>query len=111
MTNFILKFGKYKGQQFSSTPTNYQNWLLAQDWFKMPNSTNVEKTYSLIENGSIHTDDLCYDDAIEMLNRHKSCFPYENWQILECNQTKGLHKSEGILRRHARISARYSHAR
>ncbi len=38
MTNFILKFGKYKGQQFSSTPTSYQNWLLAQDWFKIPDS-------------------------------------------------------------------------
>jgi uncharacterized protein (DUF3820 family) len=36
MQNFTLKFGKYKGQQFLSTPTNYQNWLLSQDWFKMP---------------------------------------------------------------------------
>lgn len=36
MKNFTLKFGKYKGMQFSSTPVSYQNWLLAQDWFKMP---------------------------------------------------------------------------
>ena len=35
-TNFILKFGKYKGQQFQSTPKSYQEWLLAQNWFKMP---------------------------------------------------------------------------
>ena len=36
MQNFTLKFGKYKGQQFLSTPVNYQNWLLSQDWFKIP---------------------------------------------------------------------------
>ena len=36
MKNFTLKFGKYKGLQFLSTPISYQNWLLAQDWFKMP---------------------------------------------------------------------------
>jgi hypothetical protein len=34
--NFILKFGKYKGQYFESTPQSYQNWLLSQDWFKVP---------------------------------------------------------------------------
>lgn len=31
-----LRFGKYKGQQFENTPKSYQNWLLAQDWFKVP---------------------------------------------------------------------------
>lgn len=36
MKNFTLKFGKYNGLQFLSTPSYYQNWLLAQDWFKMP---------------------------------------------------------------------------
>jgi hypothetical protein len=35
-----LRFGKYKGQQFESTPKSYQNWLLSQDWFKSP---KVEK--------------------------------------------------------------------
>ena len=34
--NFTLKFGKYKGQEFSKTPKSYQDWLLAQDWFKVP---------------------------------------------------------------------------
>ena len=33
---FTLKFGKHKGQQFQDTPKSYQNWLLSQDWFKMP---------------------------------------------------------------------------
>jgi uncharacterized protein (DUF3820 family) len=36
MANFTLKFGKYKGQMFLSTPTSYQQWLLKQDWFKVP---------------------------------------------------------------------------
>jgi uncharacterized protein (DUF3820 family) len=35
-TNFTLKFGKYKGQQFNQTPKFYQDWLLKQDWFKFP---------------------------------------------------------------------------
>jgi hypothetical protein len=35
MINFILKFGKHKGQDFLSTPVSYQRWLLAQDWFNM----------------------------------------------------------------------------
>ena len=36
MKNFTLKFGKYKGQDFLSTPKSYQDWLLKQDWFKAP---------------------------------------------------------------------------
>lgn len=31
-----LRFGKYKGQEFTSTPKHYQEWLLTQDWFYMP---------------------------------------------------------------------------
>jgi hypothetical protein len=34
--NFILNFGKYKGQYFSSTPQSYQSWLLSQEWFTLP---------------------------------------------------------------------------
>ena len=34
--NFTLKFGKFKGQQFKSTPQTYQKWLLQQEWFKLP---------------------------------------------------------------------------
>jgi hypothetical protein len=30
MTNFTLKFGKYKGQDIFSTPLDYQDWLLKQ---------------------------------------------------------------------------------
>ena len=31
-----LKFGKFKGQEFDNTPQWYRDWLLKQDWFKMP---------------------------------------------------------------------------
>lgn len=36
LTIMILKFGKHKGQQFENTPKSYQDWLLSQDWFKLP---------------------------------------------------------------------------
>ena len=36
--NFTLRFGKYKGQEFANTPKSYQDWLMAQDWFKMPSN-------------------------------------------------------------------------
>ena len=34
--DFILRFGKHKGQNFSRVPKSYQEWLLKQDWFKAP---------------------------------------------------------------------------
>ena len=36
MTDFVLNFGKFKGQKFSTTPSWYQQWLPQQPWFKMP---------------------------------------------------------------------------
>jgi uncharacterized protein (DUF3820 family) len=50
MKNFTLKFGKYKGMQFLSTPTSYQNWLLSQDWFNMPKDemANAQKQISTL---------------------------------------------------------------
>lgn len=54
MSNFILKFGKYKGQSFASTPKSYQDWLLKQDWFKMPKQLDAlgtaQKTLSKLSN-------------------------------------------------------------
>jgi len=40
MQNFVMKFGKYKGQKFLNTPKSYQEWLLKQDWFKVPVERN-----------------------------------------------------------------------
>ena len=39
----ILKFGKHKGQKFEDTPKSYQNWLLNQDWFKMPKAKTLQQ--------------------------------------------------------------------
>jgi hypothetical protein len=38
----ILKFGKHKGQEFANTPKSYQQWLMNQDWFKMPKSLHMQ---------------------------------------------------------------------
>jgi hypothetical protein len=51
MNNFTLKFGKYKGQMFLSTPVSYQQWLLKQDWFKVPTSEPKPPTISKSWNG------------------------------------------------------------
>ena len=104
MANTILKFGKFKGQQLSSTPQWYQNWLNNQEWFN--SQKNI--SYALLENGSIHTDDLSFEDANEMKERHARCFPNNSWAVVEMSATKGLEKLEGILQRHARISAKYA---
>lgn len=54
MRNFTLKFGKYKGQDFLSTPKSYQTWLVQQDWFNIPNEKNdltiVQKEMSKVAN-------------------------------------------------------------
>jgi hypothetical protein len=114
MNNFTLKFGKYKGQQFLSTPVSYQNWLLQQDWFKIPsgyNTTDVDnESYALIENGVIHTDDLSLSSATEMKERHMRCFPNCRWEILPMSSVKGFDKAEGTLQRHKRIAIKYHQA-
>ena len=110
MKNFILKFGKHKGEMFLSTPSSYQNWLLNQDWFKMPNDAVVvdNDSYALIENGVILTDDITKESAEDMLQRHRNCFPECIWSIAKMSEVKGIEKAEGMLQRHMRISAKYS---
>jgi len=44
----LLSFGKHKGQELSSTPKSYQDWLSKQDWF---NSPKKEKSLSQKLNG------------------------------------------------------------
>jgi hypothetical protein len=51
MENFTLKFGKYKGQKFLSTPISYQEWLLKQDWFQKPVNEQKPPTISKNWNG------------------------------------------------------------
>jgi len=106
----ILKFGKFKGQELSSTPEWYQKWLKMQDWFIMPTIQTQQdnKLYALIENGVIHTGGISLEDAIEMKERHSRCFPECNWEVLPMNAVIGMDKAEGILERHMRISAKYA---
>lgn len=54
MENFILKFGKYKGQNFFHTPKYYQEWLTKQEWFKLP----VEKKLNQFEQGQKQLSEL-----------------------------------------------------
>lgn len=45
----ILKFGKFKGQEFNNTPKWYQDWLVKQDWFKLESKdemTIAQKKFS-----------------------------------------------------------------
>lgn len=75
MENFTLKFGKYKGIEFLSTPKSYQQWLLAQDWFKVPTVLNklqqAEKTISQLSgqlrgwNGHSKRGSAIYDSMFE----------------------------------------------
>jgi hypothetical protein len=44
----ILKFGKFKGQDFYKTPLYYQKWLLKQDWFKLPTNKVKEVKYDVV---------------------------------------------------------------
>jgi uncharacterized protein (DUF3820 family) len=112
MKNNILTFGKFKGQELSNTPTWYQDWLLQQDWFNSAKVENpklvIEQDYALLENGVIHTDDLTLEDAKEMEQRHRRCFPNCVWEIRPMSAVKGMDKAEGILERHMRISAKYA---
>jgi hypothetical protein len=39
-TQFILRFGKHKGQCFWKVPANYRQWLCKQDWFTPPKDYN-----------------------------------------------------------------------
>jgi len=51
MENFTLKFGKYKGKEFLSTPKSYQTWLITQDWFKVPSTEEKMPKISSSWNG------------------------------------------------------------
>ena len=105
----LLKFGKFKGQELSTTPQWYQKWLNQQDWFKSnePSKPVDNTSYALLECGSIHTEDLDLHSANEMLERHQRCFPNSTWVVVPMSSINGLDKLEGMLQRHARISAKY----
>jgi hypothetical protein len=67
----ILKFGKFKGQEFCNTPKYYQEWLLKQDWFKKDESYNPSKEISkgsgMLKNWNGHSKagEAIYDNIFE----------------------------------------------
>jgi len=99
MQNFTLKFGKYKGQQFLSTPVYYQQWLLKQDWFKMPNAlTELQQAEKRVSqcadklrgwNGYSRAGAAVYDDMFEaekamdaaIFNSYDQSSPYWNGEM------------------------------
>lgn len=115
-TNFILKFGKYKGQYFLDTPKSYQDWLLAQDWFKLPaqpvsqNLSSAEKSYSNAHNNMLKSNysarsvdamfdaEQALDDAVDyerkyygMTKEEKQAeMDYEYAEIIACNAIDDL---------------------
>ena len=103
---FILKFGKYKGQNFNSTPVSYQSWLLNQDWFKVPTSS-VEKLYANAAHNMVRSNyseksinamfdaEVMLDDAMYSANKYigmnaeqkQSDMKHECDEINACNMS------------------------
>ena len=65
MINFTLSFGKYKGQQFESTPKSYQDWLLNQDWFKAPKKQQLHRQSLNGWDGYSKRGEAIYDSIFE----------------------------------------------
>ncbi len=107
-----LTFGKFKGQELSSTPKWYQNWLAKQDWFTMPSNqtanslSTAEKAFSKAHNYAIsanyseHSIDAMFDaeqmldDAFEHDRKYfgmnaetkQAQMDWEYAEIVACNQ-------------------------
>lgn len=116
-TNFILKFGKYKGQMFLDTPKSYQDWLLAQDWFKPPvqlaneNLVSAMKSYSMASENMVRTNyssrsidamfdaEKILDDAVESDRKYfgmnfetkQAQLDWEYAEIVACNAIDDLY--------------------
>lgn len=121
MTNFTMKFGKYKGQMFLSTPISYQQWLLKQEWFKAPiELTEVQKASKSISqlanqlngwNGystkgaaiydAIFDAEKAMDDAVENERKYygmneeekQAAMDYEYAEIVACNMVDEYYNS------------------
>jgi hypothetical protein len=106
-----LTFGKFKGQELSSTPKWYQNWLSKQDWFKMPTSQKsnlsyAEKAFSDAHNyamssnysersiNSMFEAEQILDDAVEYERKYfgmdaetkQAQMDWDYAEIVACNQ-------------------------
>jgi hypothetical protein len=106
-----LKFGKFKGQEFSQTPTWYQEWLIKQDWFKIPtkqisNLSYAEKSFSNAHNyakssnysersiDAMFEAEQMLDDAVEYERKYygmdaetkQAQMDWDYEEIVACNQ-------------------------
>lgn len=63
--------------------------------------------YALLENGSIHTDNLSLADANEMLERHARIFDTIQWDVVPMAETKNREQLVGFLERHRQNAIRY----
>lgn len=102
----ILKFGKFKGQQFENTPKWYQDWLLKQDWFESPK--NKKARFSVIEGGyTVHTTDLTEQEAIDTVNRMRRIFDDIQWHYEPMNEFNSV-EAKGLMQRQRDIAVRYN---
>lgn len=63
--------------------------------------------YALLENGSIHTDELTLEQANEMLERHARIFDTIQWDIVPMSETKDIERLTGFLERHRLNAIKY----
>ena len=66
------------------------------------------ETYALLENGSVHTDDLDKKSAQEMLERHSRIFPDLHWEVVPMGATRGAEKLRGLMERQRDSAVRYN---
>ena len=64
----ILKFGKFKGKQFSDTPQWYQKWLLKQEWFNKPTTDTISSLSNQLNgwDGYSKWGEAIYDKIFEL---------------------------------------------
>jgi uncharacterized protein (DUF3820 family) len=77
MKNFILNFGKHKGQYFFDVPVNYQEWLLNQN-FKAN-----QHDFDGLKNG-----DLIEINKKNFSGHHGHIVTYDSYQFTFVNQNK-----------------------
>jgi len=67
----------------------------------MNNTQNINDSYVLIENCTIHCQTIGIDDANKMLDLHKMFFPNKKWEILLMSDIKN--NFEQMFQRHLNI--------
>lgn len=82
--------------------------LIYQTVQVVPEKLAKMKTYALLENGSVHTDDLDKRSADEMLERHSRIFPNLKWEVVPTGSTNGIERLKGLMDRQRDSAVRYN---